>query len=78
MCNNQGGEMKTNSMVILVAFALIMAIGCSVVSAANPIPASNETSGISVYITANAEGSLKSDTDIVFSPLPKLPFSEAL
>jgi len=67
MCNNQGGEMKTKTMVILVAFAFVMAIGCSVVSAANPIPASNETSGISVYITANAQGSLKSDTDIVFT-----------
>ncbi len=59
--------MKTKTMVILVAFALIMAMGCSVVSAANPIPASNGTSGISVYITSNAQGSLKSDTDIVFT-----------
>ena len=59
--------MKTKTMVILVAFAFVMAMGCSVVSAANPIPASNETSGISVYITANAQGSLKSDTDIVFT-----------
>jgi hypothetical protein len=67
MCNNQGGEMKTKLMVILIAFAMVMAIGCSAVSAANPIPASNETSGISVYIIANAEGSLKSDTDIVFT-----------
>jgi len=59
--------MKTKLMVILVAFAFIMAIGCSVVSAANPLPASNGTSEISVYITANAQGSLKSDTDIVFT-----------
>ena len=68
MCKNQGGEMKTKSIAILLA-ALIMALAvcCSAVSAGRPILPSNETSDLSVEITASAVGKLTSNTDLEFT-----------
>jgi hypothetical protein len=60
--------MKTNSIAILLA-ALILAlvVCCSAVSAGRPILPSNETSDLSVEITASAVGKLTSNTDLAFT-----------
>jgi hypothetical protein len=60
--------MKTKSIAILLA-ALIMAlvVCCSAVSAGIPVPPSNETSALSVEITASAIGKLTSNTDMTFT-----------
>lgn len=60
--------MKTKSIAILFA-ALILAlvVCCSAVSAGRPIPPSNETSALSVEITAYGVGKLSSNTDLTFT-----------
>jgi hypothetical protein len=60
--------MKTKSIAILLA-ALIMAlvVCCSAVSAGRPILPSNETSDLSIEITAHAVGKLTSNTDLIFT-----------
>jgi hypothetical protein len=60
--------MKTKSIAILLA-AIIMAllVCCSAGSAALPMVPSNETSALSVEITASAVGKLISNTDLAFT-----------
>jgi hypothetical protein len=60
--------MKTKSIAILLA-AIIMAllVCCSAGSAALPMVPSNETSALSVEITASAVGKLTSNTDLEFT-----------
>jgi hypothetical protein len=60
--------MKTKSVAILLA-AIIMAllVCCSAGGAGRPIPPSNETSDLSVEITAHAVGKLTSNTDLEFT-----------
>lgn len=59
--------MKTKSFTILLAVTILfLAICCSAGSAGRPVLPSNETSSLAVEISAKANGSLKSDTDLTF------------
>ncbi len=59
--------MKTKSVTIVLALIVCLTVCAGFVSAARPLPPSNETSELYVEITATSIGSLSSDTELEFT-----------